>query len=40
MQKKDLSKIKWGEIYTCNLGNMIGSVQSGVRLCWSYRQIS
>ncbi len=31
MQKKDLSKIKWGEIYTCNLGNMIGSVQSGVR---------
>lgn len=30
MQKKDLSKIKWGEIYTCNLGNMIGSVQSGV----------
>ena len=31
MQKKDLSKIKWGEIYTCDLGNMKGSVQCGVR---------
>ena len=31
MQKKDLSKIKWGEIYTCDLGIMKGSVQCGVR---------
>lgn len=31
MQKKDLSKIKWGEIYTCDLGKMKGSVQCGVR---------
>jgi len=31
MEKKDLSKIKWGEIYTCDLGNMKGSVQCGVR---------
>ena len=31
MQKKDLSKIKWGEIYTCDLGSMKGSVQCGVR---------
>jgi len=31
MQNKDLSKIKWGEIYTCDLGNMKGSVQCGVR---------
>ena len=30
MQKKDLSKIKWGEIYTCDLGSMKGSVQCGV----------
>lgn len=29
MEKKDLSKIKWGEIYTCDLGTMKGSVQ-----CW------
>lgn len=31
MQKKDLSKIKWGEIYTCDLGSMKGSVQCGIR---------
>ena len=31
MEKKDLSKIKWGEIYTCDLGAMKGSVQCGVR---------
>lgn len=31
MEKKDLSKIKWGEIYTCDLGKMKGSVQCGVR---------
>ena len=31
MQKKDLSKIKWDEIYTCDLGSMKGSVQCGVR---------
>lgn len=31
MQKKDLSKIKWGEIYTCDLGSTKGSVQCGVR---------
>lgn len=31
MQKKDLSKIKWGEIYTCDLSNMIDSAQCGVR---------
>lgn len=31
MEKKDLSKIKWGEIYTCDLGTMKGSVQCGVR---------
>lgn len=30
MQKKDLSKIQWGEIYTCDLGSMKGSVQCGV----------
>ena len=30
MEKKDLSKIKWGEIYTCDLGTMKGSVQCGV----------
>ena len=27
MENKDLSKIKWGEIYTCDLGKMKGSVQ-------------
>lgn len=31
MQSKDLSKIKWGEIYSCDLGTMKGSVQCGVR---------
>ena len=31
MKKKDLSKIKWGEIYTCDLGSTKGSVQCGVR---------
>ena len=31
MENKDLSKIKWGEIYTCDLGKMKGSVQCGVR---------
>ena len=31
MEKKDLSKIKWGEIYTCDLGTMKGSVQCGIR---------
>ena len=31
MEKKDLSKIKWGEIYTCDLGKMKGSVQCGAR---------
>ena len=31
MEKKDLSKIRWGEIYTCDLGKMKGSVQCGVR---------
>ena len=31
MVNKDLSKIKWGEIYTCDLGKMKGSVQCGVR---------
>lgn len=31
MEKKNLSKIKWGEIYTCDLGKMKGSVQCGVR---------
>lgn len=30
MQNKDVSKIKWGEIYCCDLGNMKGSVQCGV----------
>ena len=32
MEKKDLSKIKWGEIYTCDLGTMKGSVQCCIRL--------
>lgn len=31
MQNKDLSKIRWGEIYYCDLGNMKGSVQCGLR---------
>lgn len=31
MEKKELNKIRWGEIYICDLGNMKGSVQCGVR---------
>ncbi len=31
MEKTKLSDIKWGEIYTCDLGSMKGSVQGGVR---------
>ena len=31
MNKMNLSEVKWGEIYLCNLGTSQGSVQSGVR---------
>ena len=30
MENKDLSKIKWGEIYTCDLGKMKGSDRKSV----------
>lgn len=30
MLSKDLKKIKWGDIFSCDLGNMKGSVQCGV----------
>ena len=31
MEKKTIDKIEWGEIYLCDLGNMKGSVQCGLR---------
>lgn len=31
MNNLNLSEVKWGEIYLCNLGEPKGSVQSGVR---------
>lgn len=31
MKKEEFNKIKWGDIYYCNLGNTNGSVQSGRR---------
>lgn len=31
MKNINMSNVKWGEIYLCNLGNTKGSVQSGVR---------
>lgn len=31
MNKFDLRKIKWGDIFTCNLGNAKGSVERGIR---------
>lgn len=31
MEKFDLRKVKWGDIFTCDLGNMKGSVERGIR---------
>ena len=31
MKTINMSNVKWGEIYLCNLGNTKGSVQAGVR---------
>ena len=31
MNKFDLRKVKWGDIFTCNLGNGKGSVEHGIR---------
>ena len=31
MNKFDLRKVKWGDIFTCNLGNAKGSVERGIR---------
>lgn len=31
MNKFDLRKVKWGDIFTCDLGNTKGSVERGIR---------